>query len=160
MEKKSNNEVENLIEGVKIKKLKSIPDERGRLMEILRNDDELFRKFGQVYITTAYPGVTKAWHYHKKQTDNFALIKGMAKIVLFDNRTDSPTKGMINEFLLDMHNPLLIQIPEMIYHGFKCVSDEEVIILNIPTEIYNYEDPDEFRIDPHNNDIPYDWKKN
>jgi len=160
MEKKSNNEVENLIEGVKIKKLKSIPDERGRLMEILRNDDELFRKFGQVYITTAYPGVTKAWHYHKKQTDNFALIKGMAKIVLFDNRTDSPTKGMINEFLLDMHNPLLIRIPEMIYHGFKCVSDEEVIILNIPTEIYNYEDPDEFRIDPHNNDIPYDWKKN
>lgn len=160
MEKKSNNEVENLIEGVKIKKLKSIPDERGQLMEILRNDDELFRKFGQVYMTTAYPGVIKAWHYHKKQTDNFTLIKGMAKIVLFDNRPDSPTKGMINEFLLDMHNPLLIQIPEMIYHGFKCVSDEEVIILNIPTEIYNYEDPDEFRIDPHNNDIPYDWKKN
>lgn len=159
MKKKINNKVENLIEGVKIKKLKPIPDERGRLMEILRNDDELFIKFGQVYITTAYPGVIKAWHYHKKQTDNFTVLKGMAKVVLFDNRNGSPTKGMVNEFLVGMHNPLLIQIPKMVYHGFKCISEEEVMILNIPTETYNYESPDEYRIDPYDNDIPYDWKK-
>jgi len=158
MKKKINNKVENLIEGVKIKKLKPIPDERGRLMEILRNDDELFIKFGQVYITTAYPGVIKAWHYHKKQTDNFTVLKGMAKVVLFDNRNGSPTKGMVNEFLVGMHNPLLIQIPKMVYHGFKCVSEEEVVILNIPTDTYNYEAPDEYRIDPYDNDIPYDWE--
>lgn len=157
MKKKINNKVENLIEGVKIKKLKPIPDERGRLMEILRNDDELFIKFGQVYITTAYPGVIKAWHYHKKQTDNFTVLKGTAKVVLFDNRNGSPTKGMVNEFLVGMHNPLLIQIPKMVYHGFKCVSEEEVVILNIPTDTYNYEAPDEYRIDPHKNNIPYDW---
>ncbi|TEU00173.1 MAG: dTDP-4-dehydrorhamnose 3,5-epimerase [Candidatus Stahlbacteria bacterium] len=146
-----------MIEGVKIKKLKPIPDERGRLMEILRNDDELFIKFGQVYTTTAYPGVIKAWHYHKKQTDNFTVLKGMAKVVLFDNRNGSPTKGMVNEFLVGMHNPLLIQIPKMVYHGFKCVSEEEVVILNIPTDTYNYEAPDEYRIDPYKNNIPYDW---
>lgn len=157
MKKKINNKVENLIEGVKIKKLKPIPDERGRLMEILRNDDELFIKFGQVYITTAYPGVIKAWHYHKKQTDNFTVLKGMAKVVLFDNRDGSATKGMVNEFLVGMHNPLLIQIPKMVYHGFKCVSEEEVVILNIPTDTYNYEAPDEYRIDPYKNNIPYDW---
>jgi len=157
MKKKINNKVENLIEGVKIKKLKPIPDERGRLMEILRNDDELFIKFGQVYTTTAYPGVIKAWHYHKKQTDNFTVLKGMAKVVLFDNRNGSPTKGMVNEFLVGMHNPLLIQIPKMVYHGFKCVSEEEVVILNIPTDTYNYEAPDEYRIDPYKNNIPYDW---
>lgn len=68
-----------MIEGVKIKRLKVIPDARGRLMEILRSDDELFVKFGQVYMTAAYPGVVKGWHYHKKQTDNFAVIKGMMK---------------------------------------------------------------------------------
>ena len=66
-----------MIEGVRFKKLRSIPDERGQLMEILRADDECFVKFGQVYLTSAYPGVVKAWHYHKVQADNFAVVKGM-----------------------------------------------------------------------------------
>ncbi len=153
------NKNKELIKGVKIKKLKVIPDERGRLMEILRNDDELFIKFGQIYITTVYPGVTKAWHYHENQTDNMTVLKGMAKIALFDNREDSPTKGGINEFFVGEHNPILVQVPRMVYHGFKCISEEEAIVLNIPTETYNYKNPDEYRIDPHNNDIPYDWER-
>ena len=75
-----------MIKGVKIKELRVIPDERGWLMEILRCDDELFKKFGQVYVTTAYPGVVKAWHLHKKQTDNFTCIHGSMKVVLYDDR--------------------------------------------------------------------------
>ncbi len=71
-----------MISGVKIKDLKFIPDERGRLMEILRSDEEIFQKFGQIYMTTNYPGVVKAWHYHQKQTDNICCLKGMIKIVL------------------------------------------------------------------------------
>ncbi|MCK4401077.1 dTDP-4-dehydrorhamnose 3,5-epimerase family protein, partial [bacterium] len=106
-----------MINGVKIKKLKAIPDERGHIMEIFREDDEIFEKFGQVYITTAYPGVVKAWHYHKKQTDNFACVRGMMKVVLHDSRTDSSTKGEINEFFIGKHNNLLIQIPKMVTHG-------------------------------------------
>jgi dTDP-4-dehydrorhamnose 3,5-epimerase len=148
-----------LIEGVKLKDLRVIPDERGRLMEILRADDDLFIKFGQVYITTAYPGVVKAWHYHKKQTDNLTVIKGMAKVVLYDNRKDSSTKGIVNEFFIGEHNPILLQIPNMVYHGFKCIGENEVIVLNIPTEIYDYKEPDEYRVDPHDNDIPYDWAR-
>ena len=89
-----------MIHGVVTKKLKVIPDERGRLTEILRSDDELFVKFGQVYTTTAYPGVVKGWHYHKKQTDYFAVVKGMIKLVLYDNRDNSPTNGEVNEFFL------------------------------------------------------------
>jgi dTDP-4-dehydrorhamnose 3,5-epimerase len=148
-----------MIHGVVTKKLKVIPDERGRLMEILRSDDELFSKFGQVYMTTAYPGVVKSWHYHKKQTDHFAVVKGMIKLVLYDNREDSPTKGEINEFFLGEHNPMLIKIPCLVLHGFKCISQEEAICINIPTEVYNYDKPDEFRVDPHKNDIPYEWKR-
>ena len=71
-----------MINGVMIKKLKVIADERGRLMEILRADDEMFESFGQVYMTTAYPGVVKGWHYHKRQSDNMAVVRGMMKIVL------------------------------------------------------------------------------
>jgi dTDP-4-dehydrorhamnose 3,5-epimerase len=148
-----------MIDGVKTKKLRVVPDERGRLMEILRNDDELFIQFGQVYMTTTYPGVVKAWHLHKEQADNVACVKGMIKLVLYDAREQSPTFRQVDQFYLGLHNPLLVQIPKGIYHGWMCVSTDEAIIVNIPTERYNYDDPDEHRLDPHDNDIPYDWKR-
>ena len=148
-----------MIDGVKTKGLRVIPDERGRLMEILRMDDPLFQKFGQVYMTTTYRGVVKAWHYHKKQTDNIAVVRGMVKLALYDSRKGSPTQGEVNEFFLGEHNSMLIQIPCEVYHGWKCISDCEAIVINIPTEVYHYDQPDEFRVDPHQNDIPYDWSR-
>jgi dTDP-4-dehydrorhamnose 3,5-epimerase len=145
------------IEGVKTKKLRVMPDERGRLMEILRCDDEMFQKFGQVYMTTNYPGVVKAWHYHKKQTDNVCCLRGMIKMALYDAREDSKTKGEINEFFIGEHNPLLVVIPPRVYHGWKCISQEESIVISIPTEPYNYEEPDEYRLPPDTKEISYDW---
>jgi dTDP-4-dehydrorhamnose 3,5-epimerase len=148
-----------MIVGVKVKKLKVIADERGRLMEILRKDDEMFQSFGQVYMTTAYPGVVKGWHYHKKQSDNMAVLKGMMKIVLYDARKGSKTFGEVNEFFAGEHNPILVHIPPYVYHGFKCVSEEEAMVVNTPTAVYRYNQPDEFRVHPHENDIPYDWSR-
>jgi dTDP-4-dehydrorhamnose 3,5-epimerase len=148
-----------LIEGVKLKQLKVIPDERGRLMEILRSDDEVFKSFGQAYMTTAYPGVVKAWHYHKKQTDNFAVVKGMMKVVLFDDREGSSTKGELNEFFMGEHNPKMITIPPLVFHGFKCISEEEAIVINLPSEVYNYKEPDEFREPFDSKKIPYEWDR-
>lgn len=148
-----------MIEGVKVKKLKVIPDERGRLMEMLRSDDEVFEKFGQVYMTTTYPNVVKAWHFHKEQSDNIVCVHGMIKLVLYDQRDDSPTFKSVSEFYLGAHNPLLIHVPPDVCHGWLCVSEEEAIIINIPTEVYTYDRPDEHRIDPHDNEIPYDWKR-
>lgn len=148
-----------MIEGVMIKKLKAIPDERGRLMEILRVDDEMFKGFGQVYMTTAFPGVVKGWHYHKKQYDNMAVVKGMMKIVLYDSRPESATRGEINEIFAGEHNLVMVHIPPYVYHGFKCISTEEAVVINTPTEVYNYQDPDEFRVHPHDNDIPYEWDR-
>ena len=146
-----------MIDGVKIKKLKVIPDERGRLMEIFRADDEFFEKFGQVYLTTAYPGVVKGWHYHKKQADNMAVVKGMMKIVLYDGRQKSTTYKEINEIFAGVHNPVLVHIPPFVYHGFKCISEEEALVVNIPTEVYHYNTPDEFRLPAHGSRIKYDW---
>jgi len=148
-----------MIAGIKIKKTKVIPDERGRLMEIFRSDDDLFLKFGQVYITTTYPGVIKAWHKHEEQVDNFVCIQGMIKLVLFDCRDASQTFKELNKFYLGIHNPMLIQIPSGVYHGWMCISENEAVVINVPTEVYNYKSPDEQRIDPHDNDIPYDWKR-
>jgi dTDP-4-dehydrorhamnose 3,5-epimerase len=148
-----------MIDGVMVKKLKVIPDERGRLMEMLRSDEEIFEKFGQVYMTTAYPDVVKAWHYHKVQEDHFAVVKGTMKLVLYDERDGSPTKGKINEFFMGEHNPILVKIPKGIYHGFKTVGEQEAIVINVPTEPYNREKPDEYRLDPHDNHIPYSWDR-
>ncbi len=148
-----------MIKDVEIKKLKIIPDERGRLMEILRSDEELFQRFGQVYMTTAYPGVTKAWHYHKKQDDHFTCISGIMKVAIYDARKDSPTYKEVNDFTVSLDDPKLIKIPKFVYHGFKCIGDKEAIVINVPTLPYNAKEPDEYRVDAFKNDIPYDWRR-
>ncbi|MFC1478041.1 dTDP-4-dehydrorhamnose 3,5-epimerase family protein [Candidatus Margulisiibacteriota bacterium] len=148
-----------MIDGVVVKKLKVICDERGRLMEIMRNDDDQYVKFGQSYATTAYPGVVKGWHYHKKQIDNFVCVKGMMKVVLYDGREDSPTKGEVNEYFMGEHNPILLTIPNYVMHGFKCVSETEAMVVNYPSEVYDYDNPDEFRVPAHDESIPYDWSR-
>lgn len=148
-----------MIEGVKIKQLKVIPDDRGRLMEILRCDEEIFRQFGQVYMTTAKPGIVKSWHYHRLQTDNFTCVFGKIRLALYDAREDSRTFKEIQDFIIDLENPILVQIPPNVYHGFKCISAEEAIVINTVTLPYNHKSPDEYRIDPYDNDIPYDWRK-
>ncbi len=147
-----------MIHDVQVKSLRVLPDERGHLMEILRRDDALFETFGQVYLTTTYPEVVKAWHYHKKQNDNVTVVKGMLKLVLYDDRADSPTRGELNEFFLGEHNPLLVHIPRHVYHGWKCIGQEEAYVVNCVTEPYNYQDPDEHRLPFDTDQIPYDWE--
>jgi dTDP-4-dehydrorhamnose 3,5-epimerase len=146
-----------VIEGVKVRPLRFLPDERGYLMEILRSDWEEFERFGQVYVTAAYPGVVKGWHYHKLQTDHFVCIHGMAKVVLYDRREGSPTQGEVNEFFIGERNPSLIKIPSEVVHGFKGVGPDVALIINVPTELYNYEEPDEYRLPYDTDEIPYDW---
>lgn len=148
-----------MIDGVKVKKLKIIPDDRGRLMEILREDDEMFEKFGQVYMTTALPGVIKAWHYHKKQTDNFTCISGKMRLGLYDARKNSPTYRNVEEYIISLDDPMLVQIPPEVYHGFKCISDTEAVVINTVTLPYDPGEPDEYRADPFDSNIPFDWKK-
>lgn len=146
-----------MISGVKTKQLKVIPDERGKLMEILRSDDELYERFGQVYITTVRPSVVKAWHCHTKQTDHFTCVSGMIKLVLADLREGSETHGEIQEFFIGEDNPMLVKIPAGVYHGIKGISEETAIALNVPTEVYHYDNPDEIRLDWDSDKIPYDW---
>jgi len=146
------------ISGVKVRRLRLIPDDRGWLMELLRTDWEEFEKFGQAYVTTCYPDVIKAWHYHKLQTDPFTCVSGLAKLALYDPRDDSPTKGMVNEFYLGTLNPILVKIPHHVYHGFTAAGNELAMIVNFPTHIYNYEKPDEYRLPYDDPSIPYKWE--
>ena len=146
-----------MIQGAEIKKLNPLDDERGFLMEILRSDDPIFQKFGQCYVTAVHPGIVKGWHYHKKQFDHFCCLRGTAKVVLYDGRESSRTFGEVNEFILSLESPLLVKIPPYVFHGFTAVVEEDALILNLPTELYHYQEPDEYREPPFSPAIPYDW---
>jgi len=148
-----------MIDGVKIKQCKWLIDDRGKLAEFLRNDDDIFKGFGQCYITvcdvSSYQPIIKAWHYHVKQHDNFVVIRGKLKLVLYDDRVNSETQNDFQEFILDENNPQIIQIPPLVWHGFMALGMEPAYVLNIPTEPYNYAKPDEIRKALH--EIEYDW---
>ena len=146
-----------MIQDVATKTLRVMCDERGRLMEMLRCDDPIFKGFGQVYLTSAYPGVVKAWHYHKLQTDHFVCVGGMAKVVLHDTREGSPTFGETDEFVIGWQKQRMVIIPPGVYHGFTPVGIEPAYIVNVPTELYNYSEPDEYRLPADDASIGYDW---
>ncbi|MBI4340982.1 MAG: dTDP-4-dehydrorhamnose 3,5-epimerase family protein [Candidatus Omnitrophica bacterium] len=148
-----------MIQGIRTKPLHVIADERGRLFEILRRDEPLFRRFGQVYCTTVHYGVVKGWHYHKRQTDYFVCVSGMIKLVAYDGRKGSRTRGQVNEFFIGVHHPMLVTIPPQVLHGFKGISQPEAVVINVPDHPYRHGKPDEYRVDPHSNEIPYDWHR-
>ena len=146
----------SIIEGVIIKPLKKIPDERGSIYHMLRNDDPLFEKFGEIYFSLVYPGIIKGWHLHKKMVLNYAVIQGMIKLVLYDDRDNSNTKGNLMEIYLGEENYSLVKIPFGIWNGFKGIGLKQSIVANCSTLAH---DPDEIvRMDPFDNKIPYDWQ--
>ena len=155
-----------MIQGVRLKTLKLIPDDRGFLLEILRCDDEIYDRFGQLYMTGCKHGVVKGWHYHKEQTDHFACVLGKALVVLYDNRPDSPTRGEVQEVRLvappadgqpAADPPLVLKIPPWVLHGFTAIDCEEARIVNVPTIPYRHADPDEFRFPWNSEEIPFRW---
>ena len=148
-----------LISGVKVRRLPAIPDERGVLTEILRSDDPEFLGFGQVYLTTIYPGVVKAWHFHRHQTDMICCAAGELKLAIYDDRQGSPTRGIVNEIFMGDSNRLLVKVPSGLFHGWKCIGESPALVLNLPDRLYDYASPDEQRVDPHENDIPYSWTR-
>jgi dTDP-4-dehydrorhamnose 3,5-epimerase len=144
-----------MIQGVQVRPLKQVPDERGKVMHMLRCDDPWFEKFGEIYFSAVYPGVIKAWHLHKRMTLNYAVVTGMVKLVLYDDREGSPTRGEVVELFTGEDNYALITIPPGIWNGFKGMGVKPAIVANCATEPH---DPEEIvRLDPCGDAIPYDW---
>tara|TARA_B100001750_G_C14964971_1_gene330109 strand:- start:34 stop:471 length:438 start_codon:yes stop_codon:yes gene_type:complete len=119
-----------MIDNVKITPLKQITDKRGKIMHMLRNDSSIFEKFGEIYFSTVNPGFIKAWHLHKEATLNYACVKGKVRLVLFDERKESSTKGKYEEIILSPENYFLVTIPPLIWNGFKGLDNSESIIAN------------------------------
>ncbi len=143
------------IKGIIVKQLKKIPDERGCVYHMLRCDDPAFEKFGEIYFSMIYPGVIKGWHLHKEMTLNYAVIQGMIKLVLYDDREDSNTRGNLVELFIGEENYCLVKIPPQIWNGAKAIGTKPAMIANCATLPH---DPGEMeRLDPFSDKIPYDW---
>jgi dTDP-4-dehydrorhamnose 3,5-epimerase len=143
------------ISGVAVKKLNTIPDGRGFILHMLRNDDPLFTQFGEIYFSAAYPGVIKGWHIHTRMTLNYAVVQGMVKLVLYDDRANSPTRGALMEIYLGERNHLLVQIPPHVWNGFTTIGPETAIVANCSS--IPHDPTDIKRLDPFSPTIPYDW---
>lgn len=147
-----------MIEGVVVRELKKNVDDRGYLMEVLRSDwSDLFKRFGQAYVSLNYPGVIRAWHYHKRQWDVLVCLSGAIKVPLYDAREDSRTKGAIDEHVIGDDRPAAILIPPGVYHGYQTVSPTSSLLLNLPSELYD--GSDEFRVPHDAPDVPYSWER-
>ena len=144
-----------MIAGVRIHPLRQIPDERGKVMHMLRADDPHFETFGEIYFSVVNPGVVKGWHLHHVMTINYAVVTGMIKLVLYDDRAGSPTRKEVQEIFLGESNYALVTVPPMVWNGFKGIATVPSIVANCATIPH---DPTEIeRLDPFKSDIPYDW---
>jgi len=167
-----------MIEGVKIKNLKVWPDipdtpsssipnsggeagggRSGFLMEVLRDDEGLLKKFGQTTFTVAYRGTIKAFHWHESQDDLWFVATGRAIVVLHDLRAESPTQGQTQVIEAGEGDYKLILIPVGVAHGYKVVSDEPVLLFYHTTEHYDAAAPDEKRMPWNDPKIGFDWNK-
>lgn len=143
------------IDGLVVTPLNRIPDERGAVLHMLRDDSPVFERFGEIYFSLVYPGVVKGWHRHREMTLNYAVPVGMIKIVCYDDRPDSPTVANLVELHVGELNYCLVTIPPLVWNGFKGEGCAPALVANCGTVHHS---PDEIeRLDPMTNNIPYDW---
>lgn len=143
------------IHGIRVAPLRRIPDERGAVFHMLREDDPAFERFGEIYFSFVYPGAIKGWHLHRRMTLNYAVPVGMVKLVCYDDREDSPTRGTLQELHIGELNYVLVTIPALVWNGFKGEGDRAALVANCASTAH---DPDEIeRLDPFSERIPYDW---
>lgn len=144
------------IEGVVVVPLRRIPDERGSIAHMLREDEPHFERFGEIYFSWVYPGVVKGWHLHKEMTLYYSVPVGTIKLVLFDER-QSATKGKLVELFVGEANYCLVKIPPGVWNGFKGVGVTAAMVANCSTIPHRANEIE--RMDPHTSHIPYDWSR-
>ena len=148
-----------MIEGVEVRDLEANVDERGHLVETFRADWDFYEpEPAMSYYSMTYPGVVRAWHRHTLgQVDHFVCPKGRIKVGIYDDREQSATCGELDTFVLGEQNQRALRIPGACWHGFKAIGGEPAFLLNFPTNLYDYDNPDEERLPYDTDHIPLDW---
>lgn len=144
-----------MIKDVHLKPLTVHADDRGYFMELLREDDSFFTHFAQSSYSVLYPGLVKAWHWHRRQDDIWFILSGMAQVGLYDLREDSPSYRETNVFYLGEANRQILFIPHGVAHGYRVLGTSPVGLVYYTNSVY---DPaDELRLDWNDPEIGFDW---
>lgn len=146
-----------MIEGVRVKDIGFYADDRGFLCEILRSDENFIDKFCQITMSITFPGVIKAFHYHKKQDDCWFFPSGNVQVVLYDLRENSKTYKKIQVIYTGEKCLKVILIPHGVAHGYRVLGNNPATIIYVTNECYNKEEPDEYRIPYDDKAIGFDW---
>jgi dTDP-4-dehydrorhamnose 3,5-epimerase len=151
--------VDKLPHGVSLKPIVTQVDPRGSLFEMFDerwdwNDNPLV----YAYCFTIRPGIVKGWGYHEHHEDRYCIMYGEMLVVLYDERPDSPTRGLVSEIVMSHYNRCLLNIPAGIWHADCNIGNTDVITANFPTEPYDHENPDKYRLPIENDRIPYTFK--
>ncbi|MEO1562355.1 MAG: dTDP-4-dehydrorhamnose 3,5-epimerase family protein [Pseudomonadota bacterium] len=145
------------IEGVIIETLVRHKDDRGNLVELLTARDGLSHPIVHVYSVNCEPGSIRAWVYHKKQRDRLTFIHGEFLIVLYDIREDSPTRGQLIQIRAGLENPIRLTLPTYVVHGVQNIGNDMATFVNLPTEVYDLENPDKYRILHPSAEVPFQF---
>ena len=152
--------IRELIDGVKMQPSTIHVDDRGTMCELFN------RAWGihdapivHVYRATIRPGKVKGWVEHHVNEDRLMVVVGECRAVMFDNRPDSPTHGMVNELYLVAQTPTLLVIPTRVFHALENIGTTDMMFVNFPTTTYNYEHPDKYRLPLENDIIPYSFEE-
>ena len=151
-----------LINGVVFRPTRPVPHEDGHVTEVARTSwGILGEPIVQVHVTTTLPGRIRAWGLHQRSMDRLFVVSGLVTIVVFDGRNDSPTRGRVNVLTISERNPGLLLIPPNLYHGWKNIGTSEATIINMPDQMYDYEQPDALDL-PWDSEaarriVPYRW---
>lgn len=144
-----------MIQGLQIKPLKIFRDERGQVMHMMRCDDGIFKNFGEIYFSIVNPGVIKGWKRHQQMSQHFAVPQGNIKLVVYDDRLGSPTKGEVQEIFVGENNYQLVCLPPQLWYGFCSENDKPAMIANCSDIVH---DPKEVELRPIDDGaIPYKW---
>jgi dTDP-4-dehydrorhamnose 3,5-epimerase len=146
------------IEGVRIREVKNVTKNTGVLTEVFRADWALDEGVvQQVFQVALVPGGLSAWHAHQHSTDRLFVSQGLVKIVLFDARESSPSRGCVNELRFGSQRPALVVVPPGVWHGVQNIGAETGLLVNLVDRAYRYEDPDHWRLPPDTPKIPYSF---
>lgn len=143
------------IAGVEVTPLKQLRDQRGMVMHMLRADSPSFETFGEIYFSVVKHGVVKAWKRHHRMVQNFAVPVGEIKLVIYDDRPDSVTCGVVQEITTGVDHYGLVRIPPMLWYGFKGVAETESMIANCASIPHDPGEAD--RVEADSRLIPYLW---
>lgn len=149
----------NLPEGVKIRAIPTQVDERGFVVEAYDMRWNFHPEplvFSHVFAIR--PGMAKGWGMHKKHDDRYFILFGDMEMLLYDDRENSTTKGMVSKFYLTEYDRSLLTFPACVWHASRNVGQKDVVVIDFPTIPYNHADPDKYRLPLNNDKIPHKFE--